>query len=160
VRRSPGAVIVLSAILIAGVEIGFHWLLSRSPSSTLTAIYLPSNYRTSRDDFAGLVDNLLPAAILGLATGWVAFPRWSLVRLLWVSVGVAAFVAALEPLYWALIGWNHYRGVREPANLHEALALFPWFDFCTAYIPCLLFANMTYRGRRELARRKPMNFPK
>jgi hypothetical protein len=70
------------------------------------------------------------------------------------AVALAILVATLEPFYWAIIGWHHYYGVQEPRNLRQALALFPLFDFFTAYIPCLLFANMTYRGRRELARNK------
>jgi hypothetical protein len=159
-RRNPWAVIALSAISIAAAETSFHWLLSRSPSSTLTAIYLPSNYTTSRDDFAGVVDTLLPAVVLGLAIGWAAFPRWSVVKVTWILVGGAAFVAALEPLYWALIGWNHYYGVHKPTSLHEALALFPLLDFCMAYGACWFFANLVYRGRRELARSKSKSLPK
>ena len=153
-RRNVGLILFAAAVFVAVIEVGFHWLLSRNPSSTLTAIYLPSNYTTSRDDFAGLVDNLVPAAILGFTSGWVAFSRWSLRKLALAAVGVAVFVAALEPSYWALLGWHHYYGVHEPKNLHQALALFPLLDLCTAYIVCLFFANVAYRGRRELARDK------
>lgn len=152
--RYPAVSIIFAVITVAAIEIGFHWLLSRGTFSTLSAIYLPSNYTHTRDDFAGVVDNLSPAAVLGLISGWVAFPRWSLRKLTVAAVALAILVATLEPFYWAIIGWHHYYGVQEPRNLRQALALFPLFDFFTAYIPCLLFANMTYRGRRELARNK------
>lgn len=152
--------IVFAAIAVAAIEIGFHWLLSRGTFSTLSAIYLPSNYTRTRDDFAGVVDNLSPAAVLGLISGWVAFPRWSLRKLAVVAIALAIFVAALEPFYWAIIGWHHYYGVQEPKNLRQTLALFPLFDFFTAYIPCMLFATMIYRGRRELARSRSKSLPK
>jgi hypothetical protein len=158
--RHPGVSIIIAAITVAAIEVGLHWLLSRGTFPTLSAIYLPSNYTRTRDDFAGVVDNLGPAAILGLVSGWVAFPRWSLRKLTAAAIGIAIFLAALEPAYWGIIGWHHYYGVQKPNGIRQTLALFPLFDFFTACIPCLLFANMTYRGRRELASRKSMNLPK
>ena len=98
-----------------------------------------------------MVDSLLPAAILGLVSGWVAFPRWSLLKLSLVAVAIAAFVAALEPSYGAIVGWHCY-GLHEPMDHPRALGLFPVLDFCTAYVVSCFFADIAYRGRRTSAR--------
>jgi len=81
----------------------------------------------------------------------VGFPRWSLLKLSLVAVAIAACVAALEPCYWAIVGW-HYYGLHEPMDLPRALALFSVLNFCTAYVVSCFFANIAYRDRRTSAR--------
>ena len=151
-RRQPW-LIIAAVVTVASIEVCFHWLVSRNQSATLSAVYLPSNYVTSRADLTGLVDTVIPAASLGFVSGWVVFPNWSLRRLNFLTVGLALIVAALELFYWKIVGWHHYHGVHQPQNVIEVVLQFPFWDFVTALVVCLFFANLVYRGRRELERR-------
>ena len=125
----------------------------------LLAIYLYTD-ASGKHFLAGMVANQVPAAILGWIGGWVGFPGWSLRKLTVVAVALAIFVAALTPVYSALLGPQRFAIVWGAPKTMLQAALFHLYDVFTACIPCLFFANLAYRGRRELARSRSKSLPK
>ena len=103
--KRNGAVLIAAAVLfVAGCEIVVHWLLGSVVSpSLLAATYLCPD-AGGKYFYAGMIDNTIPALVLGLVNGWVGFPRWSVPRLWLTAVLLAVCVVALMPLYSILIG--------------------------------------------------------
>jgi len=90
-------------LAVGGGEILFHWLLGRGVFPLLLAIYVSAD-AGEKYFFAGVVDNVAPAAVLGWVNGWVGYPRWSVRKLCATTFMLAVFVVALMQLYAALIG--------------------------------------------------------
>ena len=75
--KRTGWLLILGVLLIvAGLEIAFHWPLGRGEFPALLAIYLDRG-NSGKAFNAGIVDNLAPAAFVGWISGWAGYPRWS-----------------------------------------------------------------------------------
>lgn len=96
--------------LVAACEITLHWLMARNVFPTLMAVYLYTD-PIGRNLYAGFVDNLFPAVILGSVNGWVGFPKWSRRRLAIFVFFLATFVEGVRIVDGALIGWHRFRFV-------------------------------------------------
>lgn len=147
--KSSGWPLILGAWLgVAGLEIAFHWLLGTGRSPTLLAIYLDRG-NSGKAFNAGIVDNQVPAVILGWISGWVGYSRWSLRTLGFVAIGTAISVAALVPLYRLLVGPGYFAIVwGAPRSLGEQLSSHA-YDVFTAFLAGGAFTYGGYVFRRD-----------
>src|SRR5260370_15227486 len=156
-RRSPALTVIVVATAVAALEIALNWWLGRGNAPSLLRVYLDRG-SSGKAFNSGVLDNLIPAVVLGWTAGWAGFPRWSSRKVAAVAVAVAIFVAALEPLYGILIGKRLYSLVwGSPSTLLRA-TLFHLYDVFTALLPGGFFAYMAYGGRRDFSRSKSKNF--
>jgi len=157
-KRNPALTVIVAATAVATLEIALHWLLGRGQAPSLLGIYLDRG-SSGKAFNSGVLDNLIPAAVLGWFAGWAAFPRWSPRKVAVVAVALATFVAALEPLYGILIGMRLYAVVWGSPSTFLQAALFHLYDVLTALLPGGFFAYMAYGGRRDLSRSKAKSLP-
>jgi hypothetical protein len=152
--KRTGWVLVLGALVaVTSLEIVFHWLLGRGEFPALLAVYLDRG-RSGKAFNAGLLDNQVPAALIGWIAGWVGYSRWSPRTLAAVAVGLALFVAALVPVYRVLIGPEHFAIVwGAPKSLGERLSSH-FYDVFTALLAGGAFLYGGYVFRRDLKRPK------
>ena len=157
-KRNPTVTLTATFFGVAAAEIAFHWLLGRDIFPTILSAYLSPDYPSRKQLFEGIVDSLVPAAVLGWTAGWVGFCRWSLRAVAIAAVSLATLTVAMQPSYGYLIGWNRFFvGARDPKS---AFLHWPYlYDIFTTSLVCLLFAYASYRGRHELARTKSQSAP-
>ncbi len=149
-RISPGVTIVGGAVIVGVVEIALHWLLGRDVFPSFTAVYFHTDFPSGRQSFTGVLDNILPAVVLGWTVGWVGSLGWSWRKVAFVCIGTAIFIALLQPWYGYIIGWPRFTGAGNP---EEAFRHWPYFQgTLMAYMLCLFFAKVAYDGRRARAR--------
>lgn len=151
-RRSPGLLLAIAVVAMAVVEVTLHWLLGREGFSTIRAIYLATDYPSSKHFFEGVVDNFGPAVILGSVSGWVGFPRWSVRRFSATTIGIAIFIAALMPLYRILIGPKQFVIVWGMPKTALQSILFHLYDILTAFLAAGFFTRAAYVFRRDWKR--------
>jgi hypothetical protein len=102
-KRGGGLMLLVALVTIGASEAVFHWLLARDSFAPLLGVYLCPD-AGGKYFYAGIVDNIVPAAILGSVNGWLGYPRWSIARLCIGALGIAVFVAEMTRLYAAFIG--------------------------------------------------------
>jgi hypothetical protein len=82
--------VFISFLGVVCVEVFVHWLLANNAAPTLTRFYLSESKRNS---ITALVDNFLPAIILGVVNGWFGW-NWSTRKLTlsasFLSIGIVA----------------------------------------------------------------------
>jgi hypothetical protein len=102
--KRRGELPLFGALLAVGtIEATFHWLLVREAFAPLLAVYLCPD-AGGKYFYAGIVDNIAPAIVLGCVNGWLGYPRWSVGRLVATAAAFAVFVAEMTRLYAALMG--------------------------------------------------------
>ena len=94
-RRRPETIVVLSFVAMFAVELLVHRALASDLSPRLRAMYLSNSKLNS---ITMLVDDFLPAAILGLASGWVGY-QWTTRKLNLVAVFLALGVTSVHFVY-------------------------------------------------------------
>jgi len=152
--KRTGWLLILGVLLmVAGLEIAFHWLLGRGEFPALLAIYLDRG-NSGKAFNAGIVDNLAPAAFVGWISGWVGYPRWSPRTLAGGAVGLALFVAALVPVYRILIGPEHFAIVWGAPKSFGQEVSFHVYDVFTALLAGGAFTHGGYVFRRDWKRPK------
>jgi hypothetical protein len=100
-RRSPAVWIIAATVVVAILEIGFHWLLGRGRLPGAPGVYL-MEARGGKHSSAGAVDILLPAGVLGFVNGWTGFPTSliSFVSAVTSVCGSAAFFTPAPSASW------------------------------------------------------------
>jgi hypothetical protein len=156
-KRSPYVLVLIISIAVVAFEAAVHWLLSGGRFPTLLAVYLTADSPSEKHFFAGVLDNQLPAAVLGYVAGWAGYPRWSPRKVFVVVVLLSCLVAGLEPIYRVLLGpQNHAIVWGSPNSLVES-ALSHLYDVFTAFVIGGVFSYGGYGGHRALATKKPSN---
>lgn len=145
--------IVGTLVIVAGIEIAFHWLLGRADFPALLGVYLARG-ASGKAFNAFMVDNLIPAALVGWTCGWVGYSRWSPRALVGITVGIAIFVAGLMPVYRVLIGPDHFSIVWGATKSHGELVSSHLYDVFTAFLSAGAFAHGGYVFRRDWKRSK------
>lgn len=135
--------------VVAIVEISVHWLLGRGGPSPLLSTYLAAD-AGGKHFYAGLLDNIAPAAVLGFVNGWAWFPRRSVRAVAAIAVALAVFVAILMPVYSVLVGPEHYSEIWGRASSISDNLLNTFFAFL-AVGACTIAG---YRSRRDWERKK------
>lgn len=87
----------------SGAELLLHWFLARNQESFLFAVYVTRD-SGNKYFFAGTIDYILPAAILGFAIGWKSWPQIKLSYASAIVFGAVAVIATGRPAYRALFG--------------------------------------------------------
>jgi len=147
--RNGGISIVMAMAAVAALECFFHWLAGQPSCTPLRAVLLCED-AGGRRFFAGMIDTVVPAVVLGLANGWVASPRWSSAKMHVNVVLIAMFVVAMLPFYGALSGAGYLDsvwGLRPEKEWHLSGYVFPFFS---ALLPAFWGSTTTYLGRRRL----------
>ena len=150
-KLNPGVRLAAAAVIVAAIEIGFHWLVGRGDNPGLLGVYL-SRDSGGKAFFAGTVDNTIPALVLGCVNGWVGFPRWSVRKLIVTTAAIALFVAALVPVYRMLIGPS-FASVWGRPNTAAKNAAYHLYDFMTAFLTAGPFTYGAYVFRRDWNKR-------
>ena len=94
-RRRTETFVIISFVGIIGAELLTHWFLKTGLSPTLRLMYLSDSKRNS---ITMLVDNYIPAAILGFVNGWVGH-RWTTRRLNAFAVFLAGGITCAQVPY-------------------------------------------------------------
>lgn len=106
--REPLAGIALAAVAIGCFEVLAHWLLGRNPASLPFQLYFLHEPPSGHTIFQGVLDQVLPATILGCLLGWEGFCKWSPRRLAASVLCLALYLNALESIYRLVIGPRTY----------------------------------------------------
>jgi hypothetical protein len=130
-QRKDEAFVVVSFGGIIAAELLAHWFLKSDLSPTLQSMYLSNSKLNS---ITMLIDNWIPAAILGIVNGWVGY-RWTTQKLNTVAVFLAAGITCSQSLYSLffpkqLLWW-------WPPELGEGL-----FWFLTATVFAVFFSHL------------------
>lgn len=146
--------LILGALLtVVSLEIAFHWLLGRGEFPMLLAIYLDRG-KSGKAFNAGVVDNQVPAALVGWMVGWVGYSRSSPRMIAALTLGLAVSIAALVPVYRVLVGPEHFAIVwGTPKSFSEELSSHI-YDVFTALVGGGAFAYGGYAFRRDWKRSK------
>ena len=152
-KRRPSLLIFATAAAVLAFEAAVHWLLGRGTFPTLLAVYLTGG-SSGKHFFAGVLDNLLPAAVLGFANGWAGYPHRSPRKVSLLMFGLAIFTASLEWVYRALVGAQNYAIVWGSPTSNVGAALFHSYDVFTAFLTGGFFSYVAYGGRRASAQAK------
>jgi len=144
-KRSGGLLLLAALAVVGAFETAFHWLLVRDSFAPLLGVYLSPD-AGGKYFYAGIVDSIAPAAILGSVNGWLGFPRWSIARLCVGAVGIAVFVAEMTRLYAAFIGPARSALVYGSPNGAPENVL---FRVLSAFFVAGVFTYGAYGFRRE-----------
>lgn len=143
-KRKGGMLLVGAMVLVGVCEIALHWLLGRGGHPRLLMTYLSAESPSGRHELAGMLDNTVPAAVLGWVNGWIGLPRWSVRKLVATTFVLAIFVAALMPAYSALIGPHLFAIVWGVPRTASQAALFHLCDFFGAFLIVGFFTYAAY----------------
>jgi hypothetical protein len=102
-KRSGGLLLLAALVVVGAFETAFHWLLVRDSFAPLLGVYLSPD-AGGKYFYAGIVDSIAPAAILGCVNGWLGYPRWSIGRLCASAIAIAVFVAEMTRVYASIVG--------------------------------------------------------
>jgi hypothetical protein len=104
-KRDSEIIILSSFFAIIGLEVLLHWFLASKGAPVLTTFYLSESKRNS---ITTLVDNFLPAILLGSATGWFG-RQWSIrktiVSLILLMTGIVASALLYRPFFSPELLW-------------------------------------------------------
>jgi len=100
--------LVCAALLVAGVEIGFHVLMAKGAIPSVRAYYLYVPIQGRRPGFAWDMKFYAPAAFLGAVNGWLGYKFWSPVTIGVNALGVAVMLTALTWAYGPAMGHKEF----------------------------------------------------